>query len=240
MNAPVRPNPTTAERVTLTARARVSPEFMASLAWLAGAIERGERMEREQRSDRLDRLDRLDPLAELALRPHPTDDLLRALAREGVDLAALVRHWEASPNDIPKLDRVEFYDRGRRFDFVPEGGTGALVFLARDPNREPIDLAAWAPPRPPATWLGQGALLGERLFGFRRHTHLRVHEDVMQWLRAACIGVVIVDPRNAAPLLRRAEPLVTASVEFGVKLRRMLAVPPPQILIAPRSGRVAA
>jgi hypothetical protein len=196
----------------------------------------------------LDEVDDLDPfgvLGEFAGSCSPlTGDVIRALAREfGLEgLAALIARWHAG-DDEPRIARVEYCEHGRRFEFIdePGAGVGAMVFAVRDPCGIPVDLAAWSPPRPPATWLGAGALLGAwNLFRPRMREALMVHQGPLDWLRDACRGVVVVNERNAAPLLRHAEPLRVSNVEPGIKLRKMLTLPPPQILISLNEEEMAA
>ena len=55
---------------------------------------------------------------------------------------------------------------------------------------------------------------------------LEVHPTPLEWLRAGCHGVVILDPAKAAPLLRRAAPLQASSVAHGRVLRKILDVKP--------------
>ena len=97
--------------------------------------------------------------------------MLRGLATAGVDLAPLIRRWQRLPLQVPRLDRVVFDDRDG-FEFaryrngVPD--TGAMIFVVNDHISDAIDLAAWAPPRPPVLWTARGSMLGaENLFGFR-------------------------------------------------------------------------
>jgi len=142
----------------------------------------------------------------------PGDDVLRCLATTGVDLAALVRRWQTRPLDIPRIDRVIF-DGRRGFEFARyrQGvlDAGAIIFIVRNHIGDAIDLAAWGPPRPPALWMTRGALLGaENLFGFRMREALEVHPTPLEWLRAGCQGVVIIDPKKSADLLRRAAPQI--------------------------------
>jgi hypothetical protein len=174
-------------------------------------------------------------IAEYRLCPLPSDDVRRCLATAGVDLAALVRRWQTRPLDIPRIDRVIFDGRGG-FEFARyrQGvrDAGAMIFIVRNHIGDVIDLAAWAPPRPPALWMTRGALLGaENLFGFRMREALEVHPTPFDWLRGACGGVVILNAAKAASLLRRAEPLQASSVAHGRVLRKLLDVKPPRILV---------
>jgi hypothetical protein len=185
-----------------------------------------------------------DVLAEHALGALPSDDVLHGLAAAGVELAALIRRWQRRPLEVPRLDSVIFDARGG-FEFaryrngIPD--TGAMIFIVNDPISDAIDLAAWAPPRAPALWTARGSMLGaENLFGFRMREALEIHPTPIEWLRAACRGVVIIDPQKSADLLRRAEPLQASSVAHGRALRRMLAARSPRIVVPASVDRSAA
>jgi hypothetical protein len=215
----------------MNAPARINPAFTADetagLTWLEAAIERGERQAA--------RLEELEAFPGFARCPFPSDEVFDAMQREGVNLEALDERWE---EDLPRHGWVEYHSRPDRFEFAPEDGvgSGALIFAVRDSSGCLIDLAAWSPPRPPALWLGDGALLGsEHLFGFRMREQLIVHETILDWLRAACVGVVILDVANAAPLLRSAAPLLVARRGFGNTLDRALTLRP-QIFVSKHGG----
>jgi hypothetical protein len=118
-----------------------------------------------------------------------------------------------------------------------------MIFVVRDHIGDPIDLAAWnGGLGTPALWCSRGSMLGaENLFGFRICETLEIHPTPLEWLRAACRGVVIIDPQKSADLLRRAAPLQASSVAHGRALRRMLEMPPPRIVVpASVEKRVAA
>jgi hypothetical protein len=183
-------------------------------------------------------------LAEYCLCALPSDDVKRCLARAGVDLAALARRWETRPLDIPRIERVIFDGRGG-FEFARyrQGvrDAGAMIFIVRNHIGDAIDLAAWGPPRPLALWIARGSMLGsENLFGFRMREALEVHPTPLEWLRAACQGVVIIEPQKSADVLRRAEPLQASSVAHGRALRRILEVRPPRIVVPASADRGAA
>ena len=174
----------------------------------------------------------------------PSDDVLRCLATAGVDLAALVRRWQTRPLDIPRIDRVIFDDRGG-FEFARyrQGvrDAGAMIFIVRNHIGDAIDLAAWGPPRPLALWIARGSMLGsENLFGFRMREGLEIHPTPLEWLRAGCQGVVIIEPQKSADLLRRAGPLQASSIAQGRTLRKLLDVKPPRILVPASAERRAA
>jgi hypothetical protein len=174
-------------------------------------------------------------LAEHTLGESLTGDVLAALIGEGVDMAAICRRVERGALDPPRLDRVVLV-ADLRFEFARHrhgDNRGAMTFVCRDEIGDPIDMAAWSPPRPVALWLGRAAMLGaENLFGPRMTEGLAVHASPLEWLRAACRGVVVVDPERARGLLHRAQPLEVASIAHGRELRRVMEVKPPKILVS--------
>jgi hypothetical protein len=90
-------------------------------------------------------------------------------------------------------------------------------------------------------WCARGALLGEEnLFAPRMTEGLLVHPSPMEWLRAGCNGVVVLDNAKAAPLLRRAEPLQASSMTHGRHLAQIMKVNPPRILVPSPTSRRAA
>jgi hypothetical protein len=170
-------------------------------------------------------------------------DVLAALLREGIDIEAICRRVKNSTLDPPRLARVIFTS-ATGFEFAaykPDmADVGTMVFLIRNHIGDPVDIVAWAPPRPLALWCSRGCMLGaENLFGFRMREALEVHETPLAWLRAACRGVVIIDPQKSADLLRLALPLEAASIEHGQALRQLLEVRP-RILVPSSVDRGAA
>ncbi|WP_460449611.1 hypothetical protein [Alsobacter sp. SYSU BS001988] len=119
------------------------------------------------------------------------------LTRQGIPSSAL-----AAPDDL-KHAIVHF--TGARFAFQDEVGPdeeseGALIFLLRDADGRPFDLAAWAPRSGRlGTWCGRAAVLGDPL-GPRLQDHgaLPVHPDPLGWLRSGRKGIVIIDRVAAA------------------------------------------
>jgi hypothetical protein len=182
-------------------------------------------------------------IAEYRLCALPSDDVLRGLATAGIDLAALIRRWQHRPLNIPRIDRVIFDGRGG-FEFAryrnDRRGTGAMIFIVRDHIGDVIDLAAWAPPRPPALWTARGSMLGaENLFGFRMRDAIEVHLSPLEWLRGACRGVVVLDDEKAKGLFYRAQPLEVVTVSHGRELRALMEVKPPEILVSSKRKAAA-
>jgi hypothetical protein len=164
-------------------------------------------------------------------------DVLGALLRHGVDLDAICRRVKNGTLADPPRQAHVVYFSGGGFEFATYKpgliGHLAIIFVIRDHAGNAIDLSAWTGgERRPALWWARGSILGaENLFRPRMTPGLLVHPSPMEWLRAACNGVVILNEAKAASLLRRAEPLQTASVAHGQDLRRTLSVPPPRIWV---------
>jgi hypothetical protein len=181
-------------------------------------------------------------LDEHALGESLTGDVLAALIREGVDVQAICRRIAAGTLDPPRLDRVvQVGDANFEFSRHLDGDDRvAMTFVCRNHIGDPIDVAAWSPPHPVSLWLGWAALLGaEGLFKPRMTEGLAVHATPLEWLRAACRGVVVLDPQKAKGLLYRAQPLEVATVDQGRELRRAMEVKPPIILVS-QNWRAAA
>ena len=182
-------------------------------------------------------------LAEHAAGTLPSDAALIGMIGAGIDVAALVRRWQ-NGLDVPRLDRVVYLDGGS-FEFSDhrpgEHHVGAMVYIVRNHVGDPVDLAAWSPPRPAALWCSRGAMLGaESLFAPRMSDELPVFRHPLGWLRSVCRGVVVLDGTKAAPLLRRAEPLAAEDVAHGRELRKLLEARPPRILVPSSAGRLVA
>ncbi len=155
--------------------------------------------------------------------------------RQGVPLLAL-----ADPLALRVAEVV--FTAGNRFEFTSyrpaDDAVLAAIIPAFDADGDLVDLVAWRPQSGAVgTWLGRASLLGEdHLDAPRLGEPLVVHDGVLDWMRAGREGVVVVDSRRAAPLLRDAGVLATASVEHGTRLRKMLAVRPPKVLVAVREA----
>jgi hypothetical protein len=162
----------------------------------------------------------------------------------GVDVDTLTHRWERLPLLAPRYAAVVFLDNGG-FEFAayrPEDSRiEALIFPVLDELADGIDLCAWAPSRQPALWRSMGCMLGaERLFGARMQEALPVHRTVLNWLRANCRGVVILDGPKSADLLRRVPSLLAEDEGHREELGRLLEVIPPQICVVPEElGRSA-
>ena len=155
---------------------------------------------------------------------------LKHLKELGVSVDALCEP------ELPGQAQVVMHD-GFLFDFADEAdGTpvDAMIFLARDEEGEPADVVAWEPrSKRLAAWYGAVSLLGmENVFGPRLDLHnaLEVFRDPVRWLGTERQGVVVIHPQ-AAPILRRAEPLKVNNSAFGRRLANLINPKPPRILV---------
>jgi hypothetical protein len=152
-----------------------------------------------------------------------------------VPILALARSFDDGFDTLLIAD-VVFLDVSR-FEFARYGSKAADVrpactFVARDAAGDVVDLVAWCRTGGPASWLGRAALLGEeQLWWPRLGEPLVVHPDPLSWLQASRRGVVIVDERQAAPLLRDAGVLGAASVKHGHQLAALTRPPRARILV---------
>lgn len=154
--------------------------------------------------------------------------------QNGVPPINLVKQW-AGYYDMVFHDDVVFLDNGA-FEFCRyrQGPTqAALTFVCWSDDGCAEDICAWqATTGRIATWLKQAFMLGEdNLIGARPEGALIVHQTPLDWFKANRSGVVILDRKRAAPKLRDAGPLVAANIEHGKQLKKLLTVPPPEILI---------
>ena len=181
-------------------------------------------------------------LAEHACGESLTSDVLAAIIREGVDIEAICCRVARGALDAPRLDRIVHLSE-TAFEFARHqhgDDCVAVTLVCRDEIGDPIDIAAWSPPAPLTLWLGRAAMLGaDNCLAPRIAEGLLVHAGPLEWLRAACRGVVVVNPAKARSLLYRAQPLEVASVAHGRDLRRMMEVKPPRILVSSNWRAVA-
>jgi len=138
-----------------------------------------------------------------------------------------------------KRARVVLDSCGRRFEFERFSrfhidADAAFIVLALDRDGQPADLVAWRPdPRGfLGSWLGRASLLGEEQVEMPRlDLPLRVHETPLEWLKHGREGIVVIDPKMAAPALIDAAPLAVSTPAFAVRLRNMLHRTPPKIVV---------
>lgn len=178
-----------------------------------------------------------DPFGTIA--EHNRGRILPRLARDwftenGVAPVSLVKTW-AGYFDMVFHDDVVFLDGGA-FEFGRHRGgksNSALTFLCWSDDGVAVDICAWqATTGRMALWLNQACMLGEdNLTAPRPAGALAVHQTPLDWFKANRAGVVIVDGKRAAAKLRGAGPLVAADIEHGKQLKKLLTVPPPEILI---------
>ena len=114
--------------------------------------------------------------------------------------AAGVSHW-AIYGPPPCLHgncgpaRVSFH--GNLFEFDPDGDGVFVMAVSEHPDEPPVDLLAFKFDSPTRWWLrlGDGVLLGQhnaRLAQFKEEPVV-VHATPLDWLRADCQGVVVLD-----------------------------------------------
>jgi hypothetical protein len=156
------------------------------------------------------------------------------LMRLGVPAPALI--WP----DLPARAPVFFRTGKPLFEFAADlpaefdpDIVWAMVFLALDEDRYPVDLVAWATtPYRIASWFGATPFLGaESLFAPRLgEVGLNVFRTPLEWLKAERDGVVIVDPAEAKWWLVGEQLLVSDGV-FGRDIHDKLRLPEPRIAI---------
>ncbi|MGA0530637.1 hypothetical protein [Hansschlegelia sp. KR7-227] len=163
---------------------------------------------------------------------------LDAFKARGVPPLAL-----AEPDALCR-DTVVFLEGGR-FEFKRwaddvSGATGAVIILVRSGLDYAMDLVAWTPGTDRlASWLGYAGMLGEGHAASARIAEgLKVHRSPLTWLQSSRRGVVIVDPRRAAPILRNVGPIEAEDHAHARELRATLAEPPIRIILP--AGSVAA
>lgn len=178
-----------------------------------------------------------DPFGALA--EHSKGRILPQAAREwfianGVAPINLVKTWSGF-YDIVLHDDVIFLDNGC-FEFSRYRAgkpQPALTFACWSDDGVAEDVCAWqATTGKLATWLGHACMLGEdNLSGAQPDGALKVHSNPLDWFKANRAGVVVLKPDRAAPKLRERGTLIAPSLEAAQKLKKSLAVTPPNILI---------
>ena len=180
-----------------------------------------------------------DPFGAIA--EHNKARILPQTAREwfvanGVSPRNLVRTWHGFL-DMVFHDDVIFLENDC-FEFCryqPGKPQPALTFVCWSYDGIAEDVCAWqATTGKLATWLGHSCMLGEdNLSGAQpeQDNALCVHAGPLEWFKAGRAGVVVLKPEYAAPKLRERGTLIAPSLEGGRKLKKMLALDPPKILI---------
>ncbi|RYC29410.1 hypothetical protein D3273_23980 [Lichenibacterium minor] len=166
------------------------------------------------------------------LRQNDIDGFLSA----GIDIISLVQSYDGSGLAVAR-DRIVAHPEKRRFEFsrFSRGAfldISAFILVALDREGEIADLVAFRGGENAfaGSWLGRIGLLGEEQLD-RARDELRVHADVLSWLRAGRQGVVVIDPVRAAPMLRDAGSMVVGSWEEKRRLADMLSVRLPPIAV---------
>jgi hypothetical protein len=115
--------------------------------------------------------------------------------------ATVLAFSPAGEIDMLLQDCVEWHEDGTTFDFASNGAR-ALTFLVRDRYGLVQDVVAWIPGTDRlATWTGRACLVGADQLDARQPdaAGLMVCENILQWLQARRMAVVILDPRRALP-----------------------------------------
>jgi hypothetical protein len=154
---------------------------------------------------------------------------------KGVSPAALIY-----PETLRRT-RVSVHCDDPFFDFVEDDGEDeedAIIFLARDDEGFPSDLVAWTcGSRRLSTHWGAVSVLGADDIVAPRVTPegaLVVHRTPLGWLRAGREGVVVVEARRAAQLLRDFGPLAGEDEAHGCELRELFRRQEPRIYVPER------
>jgi hypothetical protein len=178
-----------------------------------------------------------DAIARFEALPELTWKTFSWLLGKGVPSAALI-----FPETLRRA-RVMFHHDQPFFDFAEdhgEDGEDAIVILARDDEGFPCDLAAWGcrSRRLAARW-GAASLLGAEDILAPRLTPeaaLPVHRTPLGWLASGRAGVVIIEARRAAIVLRDFGPLAGEDEEHGHSLRSLFRHNEPHIYVPERSA----
>ena len=135
---------------------------------------------------------------------------------------------------------------GDRFEFArhlrdASGNAVALIIPIYDDLSRLTDLAAFnLDTGKLGIWRGRVPMLGaENLYGWRLGDPLVMHETPLDWLKANREGVFVIDPQRASPLLRQVGPLGVKSAIFGRRMREVMTIRAPRIVVA-ESRRAAA
>jgi hypothetical protein len=173
----------------------------------------------------------------------PSQELIAAGIRDGISWDLIARRVELALDGGlafagPRMTRVIAFEDGR-FEFASAiGGPGALalLFVAYEEAGEPLDLVAWVAGKPPLTWLGRASLLGaESLAAYRPFDEpCTVHFSMLEYLRHACSGVLVLDAQRAGERLRWCSSLRVKSREDRSRLQWLLKPRSPRIELAPR------
>jgi hypothetical protein len=152
-----------------------------------------------------------------------------------VPVMRLLEIWKRNPIATPRWAKVKFDDNGG-FNFDKPDSINAIVFVALDEFGDVVDLVAWSHAAGKlATYEGLAGMVGaEKLFRPRMKEALICHFDPLAWLCSTCDGVLVVDVKQAAPLLRRAEPLEVSTPARARELRGAMAIRDPRIVVADR------
>ncbi len=174
---------------------------------------------------------------ELVRRAEPTPEWIWYVTAENIDLHVYTFIG------ILAVTRARFFP-DRRFDFCDDGIPVAVCEVLGDDAETVIDLVAWPVTRPDkfATALGAASGLGadqaKKPSTFFAGQPLLIHRTPLGWIKAGCLGAVILN-RLTAPIWLGAAlgPIAGENLEHARELARLLHphVSPSRIL-APLPG----
>lgn len=180
----------------------------------------------------------MNVLDEFSLGERLTQRDLNRFIDQGVPPIYLARTWLGTFSFLQR-DRVVVDGGSFEFARYVQGGEpadvlSAFVFLLFDDDGQPADLAAWRPDGGLALWRDAVWALGQEQVGLPRMGEpLRVHDGVLDWLRAGREGIVVVNHAVAAWALRTTGTLAVETRQDADRLRKALTVPPPPIVVSP-------
>jgi hypothetical protein len=125
------------------------------------------------------------------------------------------------------------FDDGRR-------ASDAMILLARDDCGDPADFVAWVPKSDRLASMWGIPMLGmERMCEPRIDPDgaLEVFTEPVRWLASERLGVLIVNFKNAARILRDAAPLRATSVREAQRIQTLITAAPPRVLAPPARTR---
>jgi hypothetical protein len=177
-------------------------------------------------------------------------DIMRAYGMYCKDLTPKSIAWLTAKNvhpDVLGWDNGGFaikaatvkWEGGQWFDFDPFG-PWALIIACRDERGDVADLCAWSPADGVAAlWLGHVAMLGEEAVLRPRADgdKLWVWPSPMEWLVHRRVGVVVLSPERARPLLVAGSPLAVLTRQHKAALDELWQ--PPRVQVFDMDGLAA-
>jgi hypothetical protein len=161
---------------------------------------------------------------------------IRATASAGADVKYIKRealNLEVITAYAGILAVIRCALNGPRFMFDDGGTRCAVVEVLGEDAATSGDLVAWPIDEPErfATALGEGAMLGEAQVynpaSWAFDQTLPVHRTPLRWLKADCVGIVILDHHGVLPILaRRLGRICGEDKQHALDLMAMFSTPP--------------